>query len=1153
MKDNVDLIDKTIWLNNDIIINENEDDNINLIGKVTEYNNISCLFNIDVIYPNKEEKKVLSKVELPKQLSLINEFNEEEMNKILEIDDFNYLEYNMFNEKLTYYIIERLKKGNYFTKINNNILLSYLNKNNFKIEESKIFNNFYQNFFKNTNKDLILFGEQLSGKSTFLNYVLNYFISKFPNSEQNLINGFKKGYELYKLFSETYDNHSRCNLLIQFMVKDNKIHSIKIIPNSLMPFSYNNFYKIFHICLNHIKKDNVLNQTVSQILKSENLLDIEELYSYLSLLKIPDNECTFFKNSLLAITHLINEDYKNFFTLLSIKDYDNNIKRYRNILIRYLHFKLFEWLIKKINIFLNNNSNQIKNTNEEYKCFSFYDSMSYSKNICCNLYDMIENYTYEKLISLFYKFGIGNILEEYKRESLNIKYHFIDNKEVIELFENEGIFDIINSNKDKEKTDKSIHLNIYEKLSQNISLGNKEENFISINHSFGDICYKYDGLLKDNILLTKEIIILLSKSQNTIVNKFNNNQSEETMINYYLKQIKEFYSVFLYSNCYFIQFLHFPENNIEKEIFHQIYSYSLPEIINFNNKKLDIKFTNKEFISIVKYYSSNINHLIEEKKEFINSNNIIKIKNLVIEIFTTYLVENMDLNKLLNNDEIQIGLSSIYFTKKGYEWMKKFLIYTKKIKIIQKNYRTYISNKKNKIEEIKEEIKEKKKEEIKEEKKEERKEERKLQNENSLSSKIKNQNNENKIENNKINEKNDSLKKPKKKSVLDILTKPSNDLKKEDKEKKTINNLKDEVINLKNVQDHNNQLQKENEKLKQINKELNDKIKKKEEEEKNYKNLIEELKNKIILLNIEIEEQGKIIDTQKKEIEKLTEDNHKIIDENEKLKKEINDLKNKNLEYEKNNNELNNKIKEDNLSNSQQRNSVSSNNPKMISHLKLELNRQKNLNIKLTSNYNEEHEKYIKIKEELEEKIKLLDVLELQLSNEKGNYNILNKNNLLNRNKLIQGKRINKNNENKISNLEDDIYNITGNIGLFKKALSNKNTLIKNKNKIIELLYSNIKNKNLEIQCYKIYKFINEGSMQNLKERILKIKAKENNIIKDINNLINEEKNLNNDIINFNDNEFEKNIDGNLLNFDEIDKKNDNLKNIEKEFVFDDE
>ena len=33
----------------------------------------------------------------------------------------------------------------------------------------------------------------------------------------------------------------------------------------------------------------------------------------------------------------------------------------------------------------------------------------------------------------------------------------------------------------------------------NISLGNKEDNFISINHSFGDIYYKYDVILKENV------------------------------------------------------------------------------------------------------------------------------------------------------------------------------------------------------------------------------------------------------------------------------------------------------------------------------------------------------------------------------------------------------------------------------------------------------------------------------------------------------------------------------------------------------------------------------------------------------------------------------------------------------------------------------
>ena len=52
----------------------------------------------------------------------------------------------------------------------------------------------------------------------------------------------------------------------------------------------------------------------------------------------------------------MNEDYKNFFTFLPIKDYDNNIKSYKDIVIRFLYFKLFEYLIKKINSFLGNNT-----------------------------------------------------------------------------------------------------------------------------------------------------------------------------------------------------------------------------------------------------------------------------------------------------------------------------------------------------------------------------------------------------------------------------------------------------------------------------------------------------------------------------------------------------------------------------------------------------------------------------------------------------------------------------------------------------------------------------------------------------------------------------------------------------------------------------
>ena len=48
--------------------------------------------------------------------------------------------------------------------------------------------------------------------------------------------------------------------------------------------------------------------------------------------------------------------------------------------------------------------------------------MSLSKNISYDLYDMIKNFSYEKIISLFNKYVTNNILEEYKRENLNIQF-----------------------------------------------------------------------------------------------------------------------------------------------------------------------------------------------------------------------------------------------------------------------------------------------------------------------------------------------------------------------------------------------------------------------------------------------------------------------------------------------------------------------------------------------------------------------------------------------------------------------------------------------------------------------------------------------------------------------------------------------------------
>ena len=51
MKDNTDLLNQIIWFNNDEMLyeEENEKNNICLVGKVSEYDNISNLYSIDII------------------------------------------------------------------------------------------------------------------------------------------------------------------------------------------------------------------------------------------------------------------------------------------------------------------------------------------------------------------------------------------------------------------------------------------------------------------------------------------------------------------------------------------------------------------------------------------------------------------------------------------------------------------------------------------------------------------------------------------------------------------------------------------------------------------------------------------------------------------------------------------------------------------------------------------------------------------------------------------------------------------------------------------------------------------------------------------------------------------------------------------------
>ena len=99
MKDNTDLLNQIIWFNNDEMLyeEENEKNNICLVGKVSEYDNISNLYSIDIIYPKNTENKMLTKVLLPKNILSINFFNIEEINKKIEIDKILKIIFSMKN------------------------------------------------------------------------------------------------------------------------------------------------------------------------------------------------------------------------------------------------------------------------------------------------------------------------------------------------------------------------------------------------------------------------------------------------------------------------------------------------------------------------------------------------------------------------------------------------------------------------------------------------------------------------------------------------------------------------------------------------------------------------------------------------------------------------------------------------------------------------------------------------------------------------------------------------------------------------------------------------------------------------------------------------------------------------------------------------
>ena len=913
------LVGKIIWLNNSNIVydknyinieetkneeennnnnnNENNNkilapfDNIYLYGNVKEYDKV---FDNYLIETNNILKNKIEKIKYQVNDKNVKEFNP---NILININNLDELKENEISaEEINYFFIKKYENKQNFYNLNNKILIQLTNyyENNKDLNYKKLYKFINKILKEKNNNSLIFIGKQNSNKINCFIESLNYILNK--NSKYEKIKTiFENCFNVYKLFNENIKNKPKNNLLIQieFNKLNNNINLIRFIPNCLISLSKKNLFKIIYVIINIFSNENndeIIEKFNIKTIQKEKLkflniydfnkdLEIEYkfLYNLFKNIQLNESEIKLLINILLSLIFLLNNEINNFCSLLNINNFDFDlISENKFHLIKFIYFKIFEWLIKKINSNLNFNNN---NKNSEIYTINFYYNKGFEYLLEDNLNTMINNYSYEKIFNLFIKKNINDVFDEYDSENIiinKIKFDVVDNKEIINLFEKE-IFEIIN----KFNENKEIIENI-NKINNN-SFGNLENNFLLIFHSFGEVFYDFLNVFEENILINKKTIEILEKSENKyflkiILNKNNNkNNNNLTLINYYLKQIKENFNILNFSNCNFI--FSFEYN---KSLFKQILSSSICEIYNFNNEKYVFILTQEKFLNIMKILSNNIKNNLENKKDLINEKNKIKIKGLIMSLIPILYEENEEFLNVFENDEIQIGISKIFINKKGMKILLKSLNKINKIKLIQKCFRNYKKN--NKFI-------------LKKENSFFNFESENFENENLNEKNEKNENLNEKNEN--LNEKNENLNEKNKINELlkkiEEISKEKNELLKENEKlknnneilkinnlnliktskfkKKRTNSIIPEVDDLKESD--------ENEKLKEKIKELENKIKDLEKN-KIYFNYLQKENNKINKLNEELQ---KNFNKEKK----LNEENKKILNEfKKKLGIEIN-------------------------------------------------------------------------------------------------------------------------------------------------------------------------------------------------------------------------------------------------------------------------
>ena len=297
----------------------------------------------------------------------------------------------------------------------------------------------------------------------------------------------------------------------------------------------------------------------------------------------------------------------------------------RDAIAKTVYARMFDYIVKKVNIAIANTEEMNKQEKSKMRKIGLLDIFGF-ENFGTNSFEQLcINYANERLQQFFNNHIFKLEQEEYKKEGIDwSQVDFVDNKDILELIDETklSIFTILDSEGiTPNATDESFKSKVYHHLSKNPSLGQEEEEHLSVNHYAGIVYYYIYGFIEKNIdQLTPDILEALEVSKNKLVKKIfekkeggsskskkstlqnaPNKLQSDSLSKQFKSQLDELMQMLSQSNPRYVKCI--KPNSVKKplildsfDVMDQLLSAGVLEAIKIRKQGYSIRRTQEEFI-----------------------------------------------------------------------------------------------------------------------------------------------------------------------------------------------------------------------------------------------------------------------------------------------------------------------------------------------------------------------------------------------------------------------------------------------------------------------------------------------------------------------------------------------------------------------------